>query len=112
MITKFKIYDKGDPQIGDYVLLNLDGFYEISEDYYDKYGEFLRDEDREFLENNIGYIVNIDLNDGFPKHDITFKNLPKELDDYIIWVDREDITYFSKNREDLEIKINSDKYNL
>lgn len=110
MITKFKLYEKvdsGEPKIGDYVLC-----YEERNDYLN--GKYLN----EFYLKNIGKIVNIDDDRSIP-YIIEYENIPIKLD---VWfhdlilncrnMSRSEIIHWSENKEDLEIFIQSNKYNL
>ena len=110
MITKFKLYEKldtGYPQLYDYVIC-----YEKTNSYVS--GNYLND----FLLNNIGKITLIEDRNSIPFM-VEYENIPSELD---IWfhdiklncrgMRRSEIIHWSKNKEELEIFIQSNKYNL
>jgi hypothetical protein len=106
MITKFKIFEninEGRPEIDDYVLL--------------KYATYHNDMTN-FLNNNIGKIIFIDDNFCI----IEYYNVPdlinhrfdynKINNTYKKTFKTRFISYWSKNREDLEDILMANKYNL
>ena len=119
-----KTYEfKKEPKIGDYVIV------------YEKRGEI---EVNDFYKNNIGRIVNLNNNeysdvaayfDLDKEWDYWIKfDIPKSLfgevnhlkvEDYSNYFikgvrpfDRKEIIYYSPNKEDLEVYIDANKYNL
>ena len=75
----------GNPELDDYIIVN--------EEVYS------------ILKNKIGHIKN-----SFPdSHQSTYKCI---FDNDIWWINRSDIKYWSKNKEELEQKIVSDKFNI
>ena len=87
----------------------------LRDDYYvichDNERNFLND----FFDNNIGQLIERDkhLQCGYC---IEYENIPSNLMPYFflnsIWLSRNDIKHFSKNKEDLELIIKSKAYNL
>jgi hypothetical protein len=72
---------------------------------------------QEFLRNNIGLIVVASTSDT--RYHVRYYNLPNHLLNYCINTENTDIDFdfdeivkWSKNKEDLEIYITADKYNL
>ena len=101
MITKFKIYENiNQPQIGDYVI--------CKDDYYDKLNEY--------LSKNIGEIIgkNKITNIYFVK----FDEMPQIINKFYFNSDNErgfiqkDIIYWNKDKSELEVTLNSKKYNI
>jgi len=100
-----KVYDNLDnnePEEGDYVI--------CKEHSLNKYFVL-------FLENNIGKIIKI--NDY--RYFITYDNIPEECNDYFMLYFcnfktrdffKSEIKYWSKNKKDLEIILQANKYNL
>jgi len=108
MITKFKIYESindGEPEIGDYVICDPD-FRNLFN----------------FINNNIGQIINYPSTTD--KYVIKYENVPESIysffdvnislsgHTYKRYFQRDEIIYWSKNKEDLEHLIQSKKYNL
>lgn len=100
MITRFKIYEKinlQSPKIGDYVITKSQQSGAIAI----------------FTNNNIGQLKSIYKND----YRIKYNNIPSELKgnfdgEYRRGFDLRQIIHWSKNKEDLEIILQSEKYNL
>jgi hypothetical protein len=103
MITKFETYKE--PQEGDYVLLSL-GMYPHANN------ELLNDEDVEEIEKCIGYILNIDPNDGYTKYHIQVDSNDEHINNLDLWVDKEEIIEFSPDRDDIEMILTANKYNI
>ena len=95
--------NKRGPQMGDYVICEEQYFS------YDEHKNYFN-----FLDNNIGIIVNRDSGDG--KFFVEYSNIPEEIKSYF----KEDITYFdideivewSDKKKDLELILNTRKYNI
>jgi len=90
------------PEIGDYVICEDEEI--ISNNTF-----------RPFIKNNIGQIIEID--EKPPEYNIKYENIPTHLlNDYFYddarYFYRKEIKYFSDNKEDLEILMNANKYNL
>ena len=87
------------PQIGDYVI-SASNPKEETVDI------------KTFLLNNIGQIVSI-INNG-ARIRLKYENVPSNLlnEDDTWWIDVEDILHHSSNKEELEIKLTANKYNL
>jgi len=94
------------PQVGDYIL------FEDSD---------LKKEISNFMSNNIGLIVSKEL--VLYDYVVKYENVPDELTPYFSYaylkygrncrgIERSDIIYFSSNKEDLEIRLQANKYNL
>ena len=101
-----------EPEVGDYV---------ICEDCVS-----LEEEFKNFMCNNIGLIVEINPNTNYP-YTLYYENIPDNIIDGFSCVlnnnyeydykclramSREEIIHFSKNKEDLETILASNKYNL
>lgn len=107
-IKTFESKDK--PQIGDYVLCRYAGMKRTdNEEYFD------------FITNTIGQIVKIDDEDEVqPLYYVHYENVPDKLKSH--WngyyvLDKEpfrkkNITDWAKTKEDLELKIKSEIYNI
>ena len=130
-IKRFEAINKNIPQVGDYVILQLD----------ENYNNIMRD----FFNNNIGQIRKIMQNMEFFKYsvplknkmkqsyikdseyEIEYENMPKDINitinlsdipfDYSntikgINVHKDYIQYFSPNKEELKMFLSANKYNL
>ena len=86
-LKEFELY-KDNPQIGDYIIA----------EFVDPTTKAAKE-----LETKIGQIVEIERFFYKTKYDYTYKLHPLK---------REQIKYFSKNKEDLEEILNAKKYNL
>lgn len=96
-----------EPKVGDYV---------ICDDSSAKDHIILRD----FINNNIGRLNHIDKEDPMP-YDIEYKNIPYELSSFYFGfngrknnriMNRTEIIYFSKSKEDVEQYLQNKKFNL
>ena len=118
--TESKIYlktyenFKKEPEAGDYVICNENN--NLSSNICN------------FISNNIGKIVYYINNDEFKKYNvqkdyryiIEYDNIPANIQTYFSYtvaedcrrMSRDEIIYWSKNREDLEAIIDAKKYNL
>lgn len=69
----------------------------------------------EFLNNNVGqyvkYFRNVELRYGV-KYDNLPSNLNINLTDNLLWFERLEIIDYSNNKDELELKIAAQKYNL
>ena len=96
MITKFKIYEqiKEEPRVGDYVVVNNNTLRFIG------------------LGQHTGKICNVtSSNTGNVKNGAIYQiEIDPKLGSW--WFDSEDIVAYSKNKKDLEIYIDTNKYNL
>jgi len=125
MIKKFKLFEKindGKPEVGDYVICKL------AYQYFER-----QDELNLFFENNIGQITHIiPFTDGSFQYDVRFENIPqfhfrsgifssrkrvsnKNVGNKIFNVRRKgnnEIVAWSKDRKELEIKIEANKFGL
>ncbi len=112
-IKKFEEIDQDkndEPQIGDYV---------ICDDTFSDDKQLL-----DFIKNNMGQIIPIDYDDSIDKNHfdylVKYENIPYALisrffrfyNDTSRPMKREEIIYYSPNKEDLEIIITQNKYNL
>ena len=100
-IKKFEEINQGSPQEGDYVIC-------ISNNKtYDR-----------FFRNRIGKIIKINIDLKYSYYDITFDNIPNMLYTRIINGDRviglkiDSIKYFSKDKEELEQILITNKFNI
>jgi len=90
MITNFKIYERfneGKPEVGDYVICS---------------GEFWQYDD--VSPNNIGQITIIDE----WQYEITYKF----NDHHYYYCNLEDIKYWSKDKKELDMILNTKKFNI
>ena len=103
MITKFKLYEAvnfDDPEIGDYVIANTcDGDNNASI----------------IINNNIGVISDIEYNKAYNYEqpfcvEYTGFDFGENTDYW--WFDEKDLVYWSKNKEELELLLQTNKYNL
>lgn len=111
MITEFSSFTDG-PGLHDWVLCDRDPG---------------RPEINDYIKNNMGVIMNIDAN--FYKKEkyyiVKFYDIPKNIIDFFYFVGItkgkwegcidvrvKDIIYWSKDKEDVEERINANKYNL
>jgi hypothetical protein len=117
MITKFKIFEgiKRQPRRKDYVIVDLS--FPDTRSFPDKV--------KDFLENNIGQIVDIAAR-SYLKYKIKYENVPESLlggfifkrdvdkgtNNAICVLDEDSFLSYSKNKEDIELILNSKKYNL
>jgi len=97
-IKHFKNTNK--PQAGDYVICIENGGIQAV---------------KNFVDNNIGIIVKVKNRPNFP-YRVKYENIPIEIEEWFTDESREmsekEIIHFSKNKEDLEIYIQANKYNL
>ena len=116
-----KTYEKKiqlNPQVGDYVICNED-----EEEYKSSYNtpDILYSDNlcTNFINSNIGKCIFINTNVGGAYYYIQYENIPTEIKDYFKMLHentrrmmRNEIIYFSSNKEDLEPYINAIKYNI
>lgn len=103
-----KTYEKSNErklQVGDYVICEDRGIFELAN----------------FTMNNIGQFVKMD-SDGF--YIIRYENVPKELKNSMVYIsnnkkyydcvimEKSEIKHWSKNKEDLYIYLDVNKYNV
>lgn len=118
MITEFKIFESiNELEIGDYVICNVSVEIDIKARYYEseqRYKAFLRNNIGQYIKNEpevrFSYLISYEY---IPEE---FKNFIRKDDDFpniqIIGVERSEILVYSKNKEDLEVKLSANKYNL
>ena len=106
MITNFKMFEtinENSPEIGDYVICN-----EIDSEF--------EDEINLFISNNVGEFVRFDIYDAKYPYYIYYENAPDNLKVYFFNNARnmriDEISYWSKNKEELELILKSKKFNL
>ena len=103
-----KYEDVNKPEVGDYVYCQEDLLTSDDETYYKA---------MEFVKNNIGKILkkNPKYSDFFV---VRYENIPFELKEYFNVfkssrnIKYDEIIYWGKTKEEVEAKINSEKYNL
>jgi hypothetical protein len=110
MITKFKIYEslnKGKPEIDDYILVKY--LYSSDPNYLSEL--------KNFLDNTIGILNDIDINEILVRYDnvpnnlkIFFKKTNKVF--YTKPFEKKSIVCYSKNKEDLEKILMANKFNI
>ena len=95
------------PKVGDYVLCEEDG---------DEASDMLN----LFIKNNIGVVDTVDINSKYP-YVISYENVPKNINDEfkhnynrqcLRQMKKHEVKYWANNKEELEIKISANKYNL
>ena len=97
---KYFEMNQGSPEIGDYVICET---------------EF--DNESIFTNDNIGKIINYDYNSNFP-YAVTYDNIPFNLSNgnyggnEVITFNLTSIKYWSKDRNELEIILKSNKFNI
>jgi hypothetical protein len=112
----FESINQGEPEVGDYAICHshMEFFTEVND----------------FTETNIGELIKIDSQVDKYKYEyddnidviymVKYENVPRTLD-FLVFKEyggdslvmyREDIKYWSKNKEELEKVIESEKYNL
>jgi len=102
----YEIIEEDEPQVGDWVICSVLSIDAIN-----------WTELNDFLNTNIGKYAEND-GTGFKPYIIRYKNVPNKLNnenfngDMFRYVHRREIVRFSKNKEDLEIYIDANKYNL
>ena len=108
-------YKRTEPCINDYVICNI-SYKNANNDYADKISNFIN--------NNIGKILEIDYIYGPNFYHVYYQNVPKEITGAFGWKQKFDfsddymnfnqtqIIYHSTSKEDLEPYINAIKYNL
>jgi len=116
-IKGYKNLNNNEPMEGDYVICEED-------EYYPNYPI---ESVNTLIKNNIGRIITIEysyINKNNDRYYITYDNIPEECDDYFSDIYnngfkfktrdmlREEIKYWSKNKKDLEIILQANKYNL
>jgi len=95
---------KNTPEVGDYILANYDSIFDSLKDLVD------------FMNNTIGVVANITSFNPYVKYD----NVPINLKKYfnrngskgIVDVSLDHILYFSKSKEEIEMKLNKNKFNI
>ena len=120
MITKFKLFEEinvGEPKVGDYV---------ICEEIPQSTPKFQYADVIEFLKNNIGKIKKISYNpdpnlEGVERYSyiVAYNNIPLSLITYFLSgknnarrMFKDNIIYWSKDRDELETILLSKKYNV
>jgi len=99
-IKKFEM-NENEPSVGDYVICHT---YNTSES--------------DFVNNRIGKLIKIDYENGVFPYYITYDNIPEILvndkigHDYMITFPSISIKYWSKDKNELELILNSDKFNI
>jgi hypothetical protein len=99
---------KNEPQIDDFVICDMgDVSHQIINDY--------RDSLNDYLKTLIGKIIRLHVN-NFAL--IKYEDLPEKYSSGLSfmsnqrWISKQRIKYWSKNKEDLEIILTQQKYNL
>ena len=112
MITKFKIFENVNtlPKVGDYVFINTHDDYQLqaSKNY------------ESFLKNNIGQIIDSEIEHGGISiiYKIKFENIPDDIQSRYFGKYNykkfriESFKYWSSDKNELEVMMNTEKYNL
>lgn len=100
-IKKYEIRKYNRPRVLDYVICK-EGTHLITPDYI-----------KNFINNNIGQIVGFDKT-ADNQYIVKYENPPKgdEFIDDCRWFNRDEIIYYSPNKEELKLKLATKKYNL
>jgi len=98
------------PNLGDYVICHE------NESDYDSATESSEDDNcNTFINNNVGKIVSVNYTKHF-EYDVEYENIPANLQEYFRIDIREmslkEILYCSNSKEELEMILNINKYNL
>jgi len=95
MIINFKLYEMNEdkPEVGDYVI--CDGKYTLNPEY------------REFIDTHIGKLIRINISIKCYVIEYFYPNRGSEYT-----INLEDIKYWSKNRNELEIILQTNKFNI
>ena len=117
MITNFKIFENVDnePNIGDYVIcemIDIDWVYghERMEKFIsENIGQIIYYNDSEVSPYTIQYYPNDNFKTFF---NYFISELGYKRDKYIFNVEYDEIKYFAKTKEQLELLIQTDKYNI
>jgi len=92
--------NEDEPKIGDYIIIKYDSI--VGNAY-------------NFITNNIGKFIKYNSNRTFP-YQIEFFNIPNDIESYFNNNCRnykyEEILYWSNNKEELELLIQSNKFNI
>jgi len=117
MITKFKLYEneRNAPEIGDYVLCkNWTPSFSRPKEFIETDNEINR-----FLNNNIGKIVKvriINVDHNLKAYYIEYENIPDSIKKYFdhneYMLDKENILFYSKNKESVIIQIQANKFGI
>jgi hypothetical protein len=98
-IKNFESVNDGEPKVGDYVIVDRKTELDV---YY-------------FTSNTIGYYEQIIYSNKMTYH-IRFDNVPEEIENKFTYdcrnYSREDIKYWSRNKEEIEIILSTIKYNI
>ena len=96
--TQEEINTDKSPKVGDYVIMKSSVTQSL----------------RYFIEKNIGEITQIDYGDGFLI--VKYSNIPEAIQEYMPYNSRSStirlIKHWSSNKEDLEVILSQNKYNL
>lgn len=110
MIKTFEEFEKFEkkPKLkkGDYVICHT--MYNTS--------SLTKDEINSFLDNNMGQYVKYDSSADF-RYGVKYENVPHKLeslfkDEGLYWLSKDEIFDWSKNRQELELKLITKKYNI
>ena len=112
-LKTFEEVNIDEPKVGDYAIF-FDEIYEIGSGVSSDFNEYVY-----FINNNIGEIIKIEKNDDYKYH-VKFENVPINIiryfdtasDYYYLRFHKEEILYWSKNKEELEHILAAKKYNL
>jgi len=109
MITKFKLFEEISilPKVNDYVIINKN-------EYQFKPKMWLN-----FISSNIGQIIDIQYEHGGTSniYTIKFENVPEDIQENYLYQNKgefkiEKLKYWTPNKNELEILLNSNKYNI
>lgn len=103
-----KIYEnfsdnESDIEVGDFAIFYYDEVAQYT--YHAKLNPTLKD----YINNNVGYITNVSNKENL-WIEVLYENLPYSSNKIILTKDN--IVKYSKNKEELEIYLNANKYNL
>lgn len=118
MITKFKIFESElrptlkDPQPGDYVICTIERNKIFNDEKLDIFLQNNIGKIRYFYQGNPYYYYVIDYNDVKVDFDITYSRLRKYGENYQYLCQIEQILDWSKDINDIHMKLDAKKYNL
>ena len=109
-IRIYEEFTTNDIQVGDYVLLKYTDNFLVSHYTNEQEKKY-----KEFLNNNIGVVVNVNNvhnNIKIKYHDISFFIKHMFANDDTTMVNPKFVKYIGKTPEDIKIQVDSEKYNL
>jgi len=114
MITNFKIYEnkQTNPRLGDYVICSYD---DCSYEDMNMHGYSL--DEKTFIRDKIGKVIKIDRYNDYPYY-VSYDNIPEHLSngdidgEDFIYISRDAVKYWSKDKKELDMILNTKKFNI